>query len=89
MFVEDTVDMLPLKGEKTPMVEAMHRDFMARNGKVLSLSHILTFYAVIGLLLTGFELYCHLCFNLMVIYMLCTDALGVSCFYSFIIQPLS
>ena len=25
MFVEDTVDMLPLKGEKTPMVEAMQR----------------------------------------------------------------
>ena len=35
----------------------MHRDFMARNGKVLSLSHILTFYAVIGLLLTGFGLF--------------------------------
>ena len=35
----------------------MHRDFMARNQKVLSLSHILTFYAVIGLLLTGFGLF--------------------------------
>ena len=35
----------------------MHRGFMARNGKVLSLSHILTFYAVIGLLLTGFGLF--------------------------------
>lgn len=35
----------------------MHREFMARNQKVLSLSHILTFYAVIGLLLTGFGLF--------------------------------
>lgn len=25
MFVEDSVDKLPLKGEKTPMVEAMQR----------------------------------------------------------------
>lgn len=35
----------------------MHQEFMARNQKVLSLSHILTFYAVIGLLLTGFGLF--------------------------------
>lgn len=35
----------------------MHRDFMERNGKVLSLSRILTFYALIGLLLTGFGLF--------------------------------
>lgn len=35
----------------------MYREFMARNQKVLSLSHILTFYAVIGLLLTGFGLF--------------------------------
>lgn len=35
----------------------MHQDFMKRNEKVLSLSHILTFYALIGLLLTGFGLF--------------------------------
>lgn len=35
----------------------MHQDFMKRNGKVLSLSRILTFYALIGLLLTGFGLF--------------------------------
>lgn len=35
----------------------MHRDFMERNGKVLSLSRILTFYALVGLLLTGFGLF--------------------------------
>ena len=35
----------------------MHRVFMERNGKVLSLSHLLTFYALIGLLLTGFGLF--------------------------------
>ena len=35
----------------------MHRTFMERNGKVLSLSRILTFYALIGLLLTGFGLF--------------------------------
>lgn len=35
----------------------MHRDFMERNEKVLSLSHLLTFYALIGLLLTGFGLF--------------------------------
>lgn len=35
----------------------MHREFMERNGKVLSLSHLLTFYALIGLLLTGFGLF--------------------------------
>lgn len=35
----------------------MHQEFMARNQKVLSLSHILTFYTVIGLLLTGFGLF--------------------------------
>lgn len=31
MFVEDTVDMLPLKGEKTPMVEAMQECGLVRN----------------------------------------------------------
>lgn len=35
----------------------MHREFMERNEKVLSLSHLLTFYALIGLLLTGFGLF--------------------------------
>lgn len=35
----------------------MHQDFMERNEKVLSLSHLLTFYALIGLLLTGFGLF--------------------------------
>lgn len=35
----------------------MHREFMGRNEKVLSLSHLLTFYALIGLLLTGFGLF--------------------------------
>lgn len=35
----------------------MHQEFMKRNEKVLSLSHILTFYALIGLLLTGFGLF--------------------------------
>lgn len=35
----------------------MHQDFMKRNEKVLSLSHLLTFYALIGLLLTGFGLF--------------------------------
>ena len=35
----------------------MHREFMKRNEKVLSLSHLLTFYALIGLLLTGFGLF--------------------------------
>lgn len=35
----------------------MHQEFMKRNDKVLSLSHILTFYALIGLLLTGFGLF--------------------------------
>lgn len=35
----------------------MHQDFMKRNAKVLSLSRILTFYALIGLLLTGFGLF--------------------------------
>lgn len=35
----------------------MHQDFMKRNGKVLSLSRILTFYALIGLLLTSFGLF--------------------------------
>lgn len=35
----------------------MHREFMERNEKVLSLSHLLTFYAFIGLLLTGFGLF--------------------------------
>lgn len=35
----------------------MHQVFMERNAKVLSLSRILTFYALIGLLLTGFGLF--------------------------------
>lgn len=35
----------------------MYREFMERNEKVLSLSHLLTFYALIGLLLTGFGLF--------------------------------
>lgn len=35
----------------------IHQDFMERNEKVLSLSHLLTFYALIGLLLTGFGLF--------------------------------
>lgn len=35
----------------------MHREFMERNEKVLSLSHLLTFYALIGLQLTGFGLF--------------------------------
>ncbi|MDO3389978.1 ABC transporter permease [Bacteroides sp. ET489] len=35
----------------------MHREFMERNEKVLSLSHLLTFYALIGLLLTDFGLF--------------------------------
>ena len=35
----------------------MHQEFMKRNEKVFSLSHILTFYALIGLLLTGFGLF--------------------------------
>lgn len=35
----------------------MHWEFMERNEKVLSLSHLLTFYALIGLLLTGFGLF--------------------------------
>lgn len=35
----------------------MHREFMERNEKVLSLSHLLTCYALIGLLLTGFGLF--------------------------------
>lgn len=35
----------------------MHRVFMERNTKVLSLSRLLTFYALIGLLLTAFGLF--------------------------------
>ena len=35
----------------------MHREFMERNAKVLSLSHILTFYALVSLLLTFFGLF--------------------------------
>ena len=35
----------------------MHREFMKRNAKTQSLSHLLTFYAFIGLLLTGFGLF--------------------------------
>ena len=61
-----------MKSEALPQVEAvwrelnpgqsfsyvdMHRVFMERNGKVLSLSRLLTFYALIGLLLTGFGLF--------------------------------
>ena len=61
-----------MKSEALPQVEAvwrelnpglsfsyvdMHRVFMERNAKVLSLSRLLTFYALIGLLLTGFGLF--------------------------------
>ncbi len=35
----------------------MHRVFMERNAKVLSLSRLLTFYALVGLLLTAFGLF--------------------------------
>ena len=47
--------MLPVKISFTYI--DMHRVFMERNDKVFSLSRLLTFYALIGLLLTAFGLF--------------------------------